>query len=463
MIDSFKKGNGAALAFMIAGSLWFLVGALYGLISALDLVAPEIFNNIAFLSFGRARPAHVNTVVYGFIGTTLVGCGLYYTPALLKTKIWSEKLNWVGFVFWNMSVLSGPVTFGFGLSQGREYAEYIWIFDVTLAVAMLSLIANLVMTIVNRKERTLYVSVWYFICTFLWTSLVYFLGNVMWHPQTGAMPGILDSIFLWFYGHNLVGLLLTPLAVGALYYVIPRVTKTPIYSHGLSLIGFWTLIALYSHIGGHHLLQAPIPSWLKTVAVVDSMAMIIPVFAVLVNVWMTARGRAGLVLKSVSGRFVIMGSAWYLLTSVQGSVQSLPFFQRVSHFNNWTIGHAHIAVMGFAGFIALGALWHILPLVVRKKLYSKRLVNLQFGLMTFGLTGFAIALTIAGLIQGSAWNNGEMVYRVLPQIEEYMIIRAGLGMSIIAAAIIGLANIMLTVKYGKPLDDESSTEGDAEI
>ena len=125
----------------------------------------------------------------------------------------------------------------------------------------------------------------------LWTAGVYPIGNVMWHPATGRMPGLLDSIFLWFYGHNLVGLLLTPLAVGAAYYVIPRVTQTPLYSHTLSLIGFWTLVALYTHIGGHHILQAPIPNWLKTISVVDSVAMIIPVFTVLVNLWLTARGR----------------------------------------------------------------------------------------------------------------------------------------------------------------------------
>ena len=121
-----------------------------------------------------------------------------------------------------------------------------------------------------------------------------------------------------------MGLLLTPLAVGAAFYVIPRVTSTPLYSHTLSLIGFWTLVAFYTHIGGHHILQAPIPNWLKAVSVVDSMAMVIPVFTVLANLWLTARGRGGALLRHPAGRFVLAGTIWYLLTCIQGPLQSLP-------------------------------------------------------------------------------------------------------------------------------------------
>jgi cbb3-type cytochrome oxidase subunit 1 len=261
---------------------------------------------------------------------------------------------------------------------------------------------------------------------------------------------MLDSIFLWFYGHNLPGLLLTPLTLGAAYYVIPRVSRTPLYSHTMSTIGFWMLVAMYTHIGGHHLLQAPIPNWLKTISVVDSVAMVLPVFIVLANLWMTARGRGAAMMADAGGRFVIAGSIWYLITCIQGPIQSLPIVQRVTHFNNWTIGHAHIAVLGFSGFIALGALWHVLPLATGRKLYSERLALLQFGLILFGLGGFFVVLTIAGLIQGHAWNNGETVYRVLPQIAPYMVSRAALGLLIIASALIGFVNVVMTVWRGEP-------------
>jgi cytochrome c oxidase cbb3-type subunit 1 len=453
MFEFIKKENSAALAFITAGSFWFLIGTLYGMFSAIHLVAPEFFNNIPFLVFGRTRPTHVNTVVYGFITTTLIGCALYYMPALLKTKLWSEPLGWLSVILWNISVISGPLTFSFGISQGREYAEYIWIFDITLILSLLLLVLNIIKTITKRTENLLYVSVWYFAGAMMWTSVSYSLGNIIWHPQTGALSGILDSIFLWFWGHNLPGLLLTPLAIGAGYYVIPRVTKEPLFSHTLSLIGFWTLVMLYSHIGGHHLLQAPIPAWLKVISVTDSVLMIIPVFTVLVNWWLSARGKAGLMFSDIAGRWVIAGSIWYLLTSVQGSFQSLPTVQRITHFTNWTIGHAHIAILGFSGFIALGAAWHILPYLLHKQLYSVKLVKLQFGFVTIGLTGFFVVLTIAGLIQGEAWYNGEVVYRVLPELKPYMVFRALSGVFIITAAVVGFYNLIMTIRKGVPLNE----------
>jgi cbb3-type cytochrome c oxidase subunit I len=450
-VNRIREKNSASRAFLIAGSVWFVVGALYGLICAIHLMAPEFFNNIPALVFGRTRPAHVNTVLLGFASTTLIGCALYYVPALLRTRLWSEPLGWCSWAFWNAAILSGPVTFAFGITQGREYAEYIWIFDVCAMLALLTLIVNMAMTTANRVENTLYVSVWYVLGSAVWTSMVYPIGNVMWRPATGSLPGLLDSIFLWFYGHNVVGLLLTPMAIGAAYFVLPRVTRTPLYSHTLSLVGFWTLVALYTHIGGHHILQSPIPNWLKTLSVVDSMAMVVPVITVLVNLWMTVRGRGASLWDNPSGRFVMAGTIWYLVTCIQGPIQSLPVVQRITHFNNWTVGHAHIAVLGFSGFIAMGALWHILPLVSGRKVFSDKLVNLQFGLTLFGLVGFFAVLTTAGLIQGSAWLNGEVVYRVLPQIAVYMALRATLGLFIIAAAFIGLYNLIMTLRRGESL------------
>ena len=307
MLRFMRKPQSASIAFMLAGAAWFVIGALYGMVSAIHLVSPEFFSNIPWLVFGRERPVHVNTMLYGFVGTMLVGCGLYYVPALLKTKLWSEPSAWVSFVLWNLVILSGPLCFSFGYTQGREYNEYVWLADIALMLSVVLLIHNLVMTIVNRTEQQLYVSVWYFMATFLWTAGNYPIGNVMWHPETGAMPGLIDSIFLWFWGHNLPGLLITPLATGAAYYVIPRVARTPLNSHTLSLLGFWLLVALYTHIGGHHVLQSPIPNWLKTVSVVDSIAMVIPVSIVVLNLWMTVRHRGAMMWSDPAARLVMGG------------------------------------------------------------------------------------------------------------------------------------------------------------
>lgn len=453
MLTFITKTNSSALAYMITGAVWFVVGTLYGIIDAIHFVAPEAFSNIGWLVFSRVRPVHINTLLYGFVAQMLVGAALYYIPALLRTRLWSEPLGWASWFFWTLTVLSGPITFANGWTQGREYSEYVWIFDVTLMIAVTCLIVNGVMTIAHRTENQLYVSVWYFMGTLIWTACNYPLGNVMWRPATGAMDGLIDSIFLWFWGHNLPGLLLTPIATGAAYFIIPRVAGTRLNSHTMSLLGFWLLIALYSHIGGHHILQAPIPNWLKTISIVDSVAMFLPVFIVVMNLWLTARTQASRVFGDPAGRLVMMGMIWYLVVCIQGPLQSLPALQKVTHFNNWTVAHAHLAVFGFAGYIALGGMWHVLPLITKRRLWSRHLVNLQFGFITFGIFGFFVVLTIAGLIQGSAWNNGEMVIRVLPEIYPYMVLRLALGFFLVAGAIIGLYNLLMSIWKGEPITE----------
>lgn len=448
----FYRPNSAALAFMVSAALWFALGTTYGLMLAIHLVSPEFFNNIPWFAFSRMRPVHVDSVLFGFAATMMFGALLYMVCATLKTRLWSEPLGWLSVVLWNITMLSAPLTFPFGYSQGREYAEHLWPFDITLMLAVLLLIVNVTMTILHRKEEGLYVTTWYYVGTLVWLAGFYPIGNVMWHPATGALSGIIDSIIHWFYGHALPGLLLTPLAVGAAYYVVPRVTKTPLNSHTLSLVGFWTLVAFYTHIGGHHLLQTPIPNWLKVVTVVNSISMVVPVFVALANLWLTARGFFSRLLQDPAGRFVFAGTLWYLLTCIQGPFQSLPMVQRVTHLTNWTIAHSHIAVLGFSGFIALGAMWHVLPNVLRRRIWSDRLINVQFGLLLTGLTGFFVSITMAGLIQGEDWNHGTTLYRSIPHIMPYMVARATSGVLIMSSAYVGVYNLIMTIREGEAFD-----------
>jgi cytochrome c oxidase cbb3-type subunit 1/cytochrome c oxidase cbb3-type subunit I/II len=321
-----------------------------------------------------------------------------------------------------------------------------------MVVAAFSLVFfNMVMTVKQRREPILYVSIWYALAAAILTATTYSLGNVIWRPDSGALSGIPDAIILWFYGHNVFGLLLTPLSAGVTYYVIPRVVKAPLYSHTLSLLGFWSLIVVYTHIGTHHLLQVPVPTWLKVVAIVDSIAMVIPVMAFLINIWYTAKGKLGEIHNDIGAKFVFTGTIMYFFVSIQGSMMALPEVQRVTHFNNWVVGHAHIGVLGFAGMIALGGIYYILPKMTGKPLYSRLLADFQYWMVLIGMVGFTVVLTIAGLIQGNAWLNGEVVYRVLPQIHIYFIVRAALGVLIFSSAIVGLYNIIATFVY-KPGD-----------
>jgi cytochrome c oxidase cbb3-type subunit 1/cytochrome c oxidase cbb3-type subunit I/II len=270
---------------------------------------------------------------------------------------------------------------------------------------------------------------------------------VIWVPWTGALTGMPDAIVLWFYGHNILGLLLTPLAVGIAYYVIPSASRTPLYSHTLSLAGFWTLLVLYSHIGTHHLLQVPAPTWLKVVSIVGSIGMIIPVMIVLINLWYTVKGKLGIIHENIGAKFVFTGTVIYLFTCIQGPAQSLPQVQRLTHFSNWVVAHAHMGILGFSGMIALGGIYYTLPKMTGKPIYSKLLADFQFWMILIGLVGFMVVLTIAGLVQGNSWLNGETIYRILPQLHHYNIVRAGLGLLIVTGAVVGLYNIVRSIFF----------------
>lgn len=434
--------NRTSRAFCLTSACWMVMATLMGLAGATELIAPDLSHNISWLVFGRVRPIHVNLVLFGFVTPGLLASAFYFLPRLLQTEIYSERLGLITVGLWNITLVAAVISLASGFSQGREYAELIWPIDLLVVGCFALVCYNLFMTIKRRREPLLYVSVWYVCAAVILTSVTYCIGNVVWQPNSGALVGIPDAIILWFYGHNIFGLLLTPLSIAVAYYVIPTAIRSPLYSHTLSLIGFWSLLVVYTHIGTHHLLQVPVPTWLKVIAIVDSIAMVIPVMVFLINIWYTAKGKLGEIHADIGAKFVFTGTIMYFFVSIQGSIMALPQVQRVTHFNNWVVGHAHIGVLGFAGMIALGGLYFILPRITGRPLYSRMLADLQYWLILIGVVGFTVVLTTAGLIQGNAWLNGETVYRVLPEIHLYYIIRGSLGLLIFTSAIIGLYNII---------------------
>jgi len=377
-----------------------------------------------------------------------LGVAHYLVPTLLRTSLYSERLGKLTLWLWNLAITVGVVTLSMGHTQNREYAEFIWPVDIGVLMVLTLIFYNLYQTLRRRTETLLYVSVWYVFGALIFTFFTYFFGNAIWNPDTGSISGMPDAILAWFYGHNILGFFFTPLAVAAAYYIIPIVCRAPLYSHTLSLIGFWSILLLYSHIGTHHLIQAPAPTWLKVIAITGSVGMIVPVMTVLVNLWLTMKNRLGYLYLNIGGKFVLAGTVWYLLTCLQGPLQSLPYVQRLTHFTNWVIAHAHMGVFGFAGSITFGAMFFILPRIMGKPLYSKQLAEIQYWLFLIGMIGFFTVLTTAGLIQGNGWLNGETVYRILPQIHLYMILRASLGILLIGGAIIGVYNVFMSI-YGE--------------
>ena len=376
-----------AKGFCLTSAFWMTVATFAGLLGATELIAPDLTENIGWLVFGRVRPIHINLVLFGFVTPGLLAAAFYYLPRLLRTELFSDTLGVVTVVLWNLTLIGVVTTLAAGHTQGREYAEMIWPVDMGVVLVFTLVLVNFLMTVVRRKEPMLYVSVWYACAGIVLTATTFSLGNVIWRPDTGALVGIPDAILLWFYGHNVFGLLLTPLAAGVAYYVIPRACKAPLYSHTLSLLGFWSLIVVYTHIGTHHLLQVPVPTWLKVISIVDSVAMVIPVMAFLINIWYTARGKLGEIHNDIGAKFVFTGTIMYFFVSIQGSIMALPHVQRITHFNNWVVAHAHVGVLGFAGMISLGGLYYILPRITNKPLFSRFLADFQYWMILIGVVG----------------------------------------------------------------------------
>jgi cbb3-type cytochrome c oxidase subunit I len=442
----FKKENSASVNFMLTAAFWIVFGVLMGLTLALQFVFPDLFRGVPWLVFSRLRQAHTNTVMFAFLSGGMMGLWLYIIPRLTGRQLWSERLGNMTMFLWNLAVLVGVVGLVTAHTQSREYAEMIWIVDVGVMVVLILNLINLYMTIAHRVEPKLYVSLWYISGTLIWMPMLYFIGNVMWNPPTGALTGINDTIFNWFYGHNVLGLWFTTGLLPVIYYVVPKETRTPLYSHFLSLIAFWGILFFYTGVGAHHLLWAPIPYWLKTIAVAESIGMVLPVVAFMMNIFLTMRGNWNRILTSIPLRFVVTGWAAYILVSYQGSHQALRGINLLTHFTQYVPGHAHLSLMFFAASVVMGGAYYALPRIYNCRLYSRTLANVQYSLYVIGFTFFFAGFLLTGLVQGTAWvHQGLPVWSVLPGLRPYMALRAAGGILVVTSFVLFTYNVFATV------------------
>ena len=477
--DRLDRPDSAALHGLLSGAVWFLVAVIYGLTMSEELTNPDLFSGVAALVFSRLRPSHVNIVIFGFLSTAMFGAWYFIVPRLCRTPLRSNRLANVLLFLWNLSVIIGTVAIMAGDSKGKEYAEYPWYVNWPVFSLLVLNIVIVYRTIAARREPKLYVSLWYIGGTVVWIAMMYFVGNVMWHPfttyvanghlhvvwsnlatsvslpdqnitsyqSTGSIVGLDDAVGNWFYGHNVLGLYITTGGIAVVYYLVPKITRRPLYSHIMSLIGFWSIALLYTNTGQHHLLQAPIPNWLKIISIVGSIGLFIPVLTFNTNLFMTMRGQWGQALENIPLRFLLTGAFFYLTVSFQGSVQSLMSVNRFVHFTQWVIAHAHLALLGAFGFIASGAMLYMVPQIVRKPLWSRNLADTQYWLMLLGINGFFWALTAAGLAQSSAWITlGEQVVKAYPVVKPYFYLRSVFGGMIVVGVVMQLVNLVMTVR-----------------
>lgn len=401
------KYNDLPVKIMIYPALMFLViGMTIGVYLAFNgYVFADYFSG-EYIHFGRVRPVHVGHVAFLWLLSVGVGFFYFFVPRLCGVHLWNDKMAYVSAAIWWPALVIAVYSYPFGTNFGWEYAEVPnwvgWIPVKPMFVfAWVLVVINLFATIFNRKYKQMYVSLWYTMGTLIWTTFTYLAGSyaVMWVPE-----GISRVNISWFYVHNLVGLIFTPMGLAAAYYFLPKLTNTPIYSHRLSMIGFWSIAFVYGWIGAHHMIHGPISQWLQTVSIIFSIWLFIPVWTVVYNLYATLLPEWKEYTQSAPVRFLMMGTMFYFVTCIQGPVMALRNVNEITSKTDWVIGHAHVALYGAFTFFATAGVYYVIPIITKKELWSNRLADVHFTLSMFGAILFMMALQFGGFYQGLLWS-----------------------------------------------------------
>lgn len=390
-----KVARWPVLYLVSSAVFWLVIGSIIGLTVSLQFHWPDWIAASEFATFGRLRPLHLNTVIYGWVSMAGMAVALWLVTRILKTPLVGWMWSIVGTTIWNIGVTFGTAALFFGWTDGVEWLEYPWQIDILFVIAGAMIGIPILLTIKSRKVHHLYVSVWYIGAAFVWFPFLFLIANL-----PAVHFGVQHAIVNWWFAHNVLGLWLTPLGLAAAYYFIPKVLGKPIHSYQLSLLGFWSLALFYSQVGLHHLIGGPVPTWLVTLSIVTSVMMFVPVVAVAVNHHATMIGHFKAMRFSPTLAFVVSGAMMYTLTSFQGSLQSMRWLNTITHFTHSTIAHAHLGVYGFVSFIMFGSLYFILPRLTRWEWPHPRLIQAHYWLSLSGVGIYFIFLTIGGTLQG---------------------------------------------------------------
>lgn len=391
------SSSSVVLLFLCCSMAWLLVASAAGLTASLKLHEPDWLADIAWLTFGRIRTIHLNAVAYGWAPMAGLGIALFAIPRLLKTQLVGARFAIAGGVLWNVALAAGLVSIGAGFNEGLEWLEIPWQVDTLFVVGGALVGLPLVQTLLRRKVDHLYVSVWYMACALFWFPVLFLIANI-----PGLHHGVEQATMNWWFGHNVLGLFYTPLALASVYYFLPKVIGQPIQSYNLSLLGFWGLAFFYGQVGGHHLIGGPVPEWLITLSIVQSMMMVIPVLSFTVNQYQTLNGRLSALRWSPTLRFIGFGGLMYTASSIQGSFEALRSVNVVAHFTHYTVGHAHLGLYGFVSMVFFGGIYFIVPRVTGREWPSARLISVHFWCAAIGIAIYFVTLTVGGWLQGSA-------------------------------------------------------------
>ena len=425
---------------------WLLLGSALGDLASLRFQLPDLWTSVAPLTFGRVRPAHLNTMIYGWASLSMLGTALWLVPRLVHVPLRWPLLALLGLLVWNFGLFIGVVGILFGLTDGLEWLEmHRYSADPLLVIGGGLVGISVLRTVLETNVRHLYVSIWYIASAFVWFPIIFITGN--WPHLRGA-----ESVAAnWFFAHNALGFWLTAISLGGVYYFIPKILGRPIYSYQLSLLGFWAFAFFYALNGMHHVIGGPIPSWMIATSVVASLMMVIPVAAVAVNHHLSMVGRFGALRYSPTLRFVVVGAIAYTAVSLQGVFTAVVKVNRVTHFTHWTIAHSHVGAYAFVTLVMFGCAYYIVPRLVEREWPSPRLIAWHFWLVLSGIALYVIPLAIGGVRQGLALDNPDLPFRIsVDVVRPYLLVRTISG-AIITAGHLVFAWHFVRLVSGEPV------------
>ncbi len=438
-----KIENGLIRAHGYMALLMVVVSALFGIAVAIKFNWPDFLGGSSVMTWGRLRYCHTQGIFFGWLGNAFLAFFYFAVPRLTMRPITNPRLGWFLFIVWNFfMVLPGWILMLIGFSQPLEWAEFPILIDYIVIFCFLMLIYQFVMPFLKGKLSNLYVTGWYILGAILFTTLAYPVGNLV--PE--FLPGAQGATFSGLWIHDSIGLWVTPIAVGIAYFVIPATTGRPIYSHFVSMIGFWLLFFVYPLNGTHHYIFSSIPMEAQMGAIVASVYLGMDVILVVTNQLMSLRGSSGKVAANLPLRFTWAGIIFYLIVSMQGAMQALMPVNRLVHFTDWVIGHSHLAMLGFASFAAIGGLLHVWKNTVGCR-YNKSLANWSFWLLTIGLGLMVVDLTIAGMVQGQLWQSAATWMDSVNASRIYWMTRTISGIPVLA----GFICLCISITTGKKI------------
>ncbi|MGJ8678432.1 MAG: cbb3-type cytochrome c oxidase subunit I [Akkermansiaceae bacterium] len=382
--------------------IWLLLGSFLAIAASIKLHNPNFLGEASWLTFGRVRPAHLNTVAYGWLSTAGIGIGLWILSRLCRVPIKDHTSLTLAAIFWNLGNAIGTWGILRGDSTSVEWLEYPGYATPPLFISFAFVLMTAISLVKRRPAGHIYVSQWYILAAFFWFPLLFLTaeGLLIWNPvQAPAQPAI-----NWWFAHNALGLWFTPIALAAVYYLIPKVIGKPIHSYYLSMIGFWSLAFFYAWAGMHHLIGGPFPAWLISASVVASVMMFVPVITVAINQHSTMKGHFAALKWSPTLRFVVFGGISYTIVSFQGSMMAIRTINEITHFTHYTVAHSHLGAYAFASMVFFGAIYYMMPRLLEREWPSAWLIKGHFWCCAIGVIIYFVSLTIGGWLQGIELN-----------------------------------------------------------